>query len=155
MRWRRALWGWWAAFFVLLLLGLAIPGIAPSRQEPWYDAQKSVAGFVLTLLSLVAGVGTFTLRESLVQRDLRRGTLDPGTPAGFARVRAGLLALWTLCLVIGLMGCALAYGAGVPRAAWPYAFAAGVLLVFHAPRSRLFATPPAVASDARGAPDAK
>ena len=99
----------------------------------------SVAGFVLALLSLIAGVGTFTLRESLALREIRSGALDPSTPAGFARVRGMLVVLWTLCLVIGLLGCGLAYGAASPRAAWPYVLAAAVLLVLHAPRRWLFA----------------
>ena len=94
---------------------------------------------MLALLALVAGVGTFTLRESLALREIRSGALDPNTPAGFARVRGMLIVLWTLCLVIGLLGCVLAYGADSPRASWPYVFAAAVLLVLHAPRRWLFA----------------
>ena len=148
---QRALWGLWAVFVALLALELALPQLLPSRPQPWYAAQTAVAGFVLMLLSLVAGVGTFTLRESLVGRDLRLGTLDPRTPAGFARVRGMLLALWTLCLVIGLFGCVLAVGAASPRAGWPYTLAAGGLLVLHAPRGWLLRSPLAQPSDA-GAP---
>jgi hypothetical protein len=136
---RGALWAIWAGFAALLALELAFAHFAPSREHPWYDAQESVAGFVLALLALVAGVGTFTLRESLALREIRSGTLDPETPAGFVRVRGMLIVLWTLCLAIGLLGCVLAYGAASPRAAWPYLFAAAVLLLFHAPRRWLFA----------------
>jgi len=136
---RRALWVLWAAFAALLGLELAFAYFVPSRLHPWYDAQASVAGFVLALLSLVAGVGTFTLRESLALREIRQGALDPSTPAGLARVRGMLLVLWTLCLVIGLLGCGLAYGAASPRAALPYVVAAAVLLVLHAPRHWIFA----------------
>lgn len=136
---RGALWGLWAGFVVLLGLELAFAYFAPSREHPWYDAQKSVAGFVTALLALVAGVGTFTLRESLALREIRSGALDPGTAAGFARVRGMLMVLWTLCLVIGLLGCVLAYGADSARAALPYILAAAALLVFHAPLRWLFA----------------
>lgn len=139
---RRALWVLWAVCAALLALELVILELLPSRPQPWYEAQTSVAGFVLALLALLAGVGTFTLRETLVGREVRLGTLDPRTPAGFARVQSMLLALWALCLLIGLLGCGLAYGAGTPRAAWPYVIAAGGLLLLHAPRRWLFGIPP-------------
>ena len=136
---RSGLWVLWAGFVALLALELAFAYLAPHRLHPWYDAQVSVAGFVLALLSLICGVGTFTLRESLALREVRAGSLDPGTPAGFARMREMLVVLWTLCLVIGLLGCTLAYGAASPRAALPYLSAAAVLLAVHAPRRGLFA----------------
>jgi hypothetical protein len=135
---RGALWGLWAACALLLALVLALPGLLPSRPQPWYAAQTSVAGFVVTLFALLAGVGSFTLRESLVGRDMRSGALDPTTPAGFARVRAMLLVLWSLCLLIAVLGAGLAWGADSPRAGWPYALAAAGLLVLHAPRGWLF-----------------
>jgi len=136
---RHALWILWAGFAALLALELAFAYFGPSRLRPWYDAQASVAGFVLALLAMIAGVGTFTLRESLALREIRQGVLDPSTPAGIARVRGMLVVLWTLCLVIGLLGCALAWGAASPRAAAPYVLAAGILLVLHAPRRWLLA----------------
>jgi len=136
---RGALWVLWAGFATLLALEFAFAYAVPSRLHPWYDAQASVVGFVLALLSLVAAVGAFTLRESLALREIRSGALDPTTPAGFARTRLMLFVLWTLCLVIGLFGCGLAYGADSPRSAAPYILAAAVLLVLHAPRHWLFA----------------
>lgn len=136
---RWALWILWAVFAALLALELRIAYVLPARPHPWYEAQVAVAGFVLALLSVLAAVGTFTLRETLAMRQIRRGELDPNTEAGFARVRSMLVLLWTLCLVIGLLGCGLAFGANSPRAAWPYVFAAAVLLVLHAPRRWLFA----------------
>jgi len=135
---RWALWILWAVFAALLALELRIAYVIPPRPHPWYDAQVAVAGFVLALLAVLAAVGTFTLRETLAMREIRRGSLDPNTPDGFARLRGMLVVLWTLCLVIGLLGCGLAYGADSPRAAWPYVFAAAVLLVLHAPRRWLF-----------------
>ncbi|MFI5216555.1 MAG: hypothetical protein ACHQ3O_08415 [Candidatus Limnocylindria bacterium] len=135
---RAAVWVLWAGFAALLALEFAFAYLAPSREHPWYDAQVSVAGFVLALLALITGVGTFTLRESLALREIRAGALDPSTPAGYARVRLMLIVLWTLCLVIGLLGCGLAWGAASPRAALPYLVGAAVLLAFHAPRRRIF-----------------
>jgi len=138
---RRTLWLLWALFLASLALSLALPRILPSRLHPWHPAQAAVAGFVMALLSLAAAVGTFSLRESWVLRDIRAGALDPRTPAGFASVRRMLLALWTLCLVIGLLGSVVAYGSALPDAAWPYVLAATALLVLHAPRGWLFTTP--------------
>lgn len=138
---RRTLWLLWALFLGLLALSLALPGMLPSRPHPWHPAQAAVAGFVMALLSLAAGVGTFSLRESWTLREIRAGGLDPRTPAGFARVRRMLLALWSLCLVIGLLGSMLAYGAALPSAAWPYVLAAAALLVLHSPRDWLFTIP--------------
>jgi hypothetical protein len=151
---RVALWGLWALFLALLALELALPELLPARPQAWYDAQVSVAGFVLTLLAILAAVGTFTLRETLVGRDVRAGTLDPRTPAGYARVRLMLLALWTLCLLIGLLGVGLAYGAASARLALPYTFGAAGLLAWHAPRRWLFRSPQPQAGRAGAAPDA-
>ena len=138
---RWALWILWAVFAALLALELRIAHVLPPRPHPWYDAQAAVAGFVLALLSVLAAVGTFTLRETLAMREIRRGELDPNTEAGFARVRGMLIALWTLCLVIGGLGGLLAWGAASTRAAWPYFLGAAALLVLHAPRRWLFSIP--------------
>lgn len=138
---RAALWSLWALCFALLALELALAHGMPSRASPWVRAQTAVAGFVLSLFSLVAGVATFAVRETFALRPIRRGELDPETPAGFAHVRATLLALWALCLLIGLLGDLLAYGAASPRAAWPYWGAAAALLVIHAPRRHLLTRP--------------
>jgi hypothetical protein len=146
---RLTLWVLWALGFAGLALELAILRIVPGRLQPWYEAQTSLANFVLALLSLVAVVGSFSLRETLALRDLRRGTLDPRTPEGIARLRSMLLVLWGLCLVIGLFGAVLAWGAASPRAAWPYTIAAAVLLVVHAPRRWLFASPAPTRAEAR------
>jgi hypothetical protein len=82
-------------------------------------------------------VSTFALREKL--REVREAT--PDSSGGVASVRALLLALWVRCLLIGLLGCALAYGAASPAAAWPFISASAVLLVIHAPRHWLFTRP--------------
>jgi hypothetical protein len=138
---RVALWILWAIFAALLALELRIAYLLPARPHPWYEAQVAVAGFVLALLSVLAAVGTFTLRETLGMRRIRSGELDPNTQAGFARVRDMLIVLWTLCLVIGGLGMLLAWGAARPRAAWPYCIGAAALLMLHAPRRWLFAIP--------------
>jgi hypothetical protein len=136
---RRQLWVLWAIFLALLALQLAIPQLVPSRQHPWHSGQRAVASFVLVLLSLTAGVASFARRERL--REVRADAPDPSSAAGVARIRALLLGLWTSCLLIGIFGCLLAWGAGSPSAAWPFILAAAALLVFHAPRQWLFARP--------------
>jgi len=137
---RTTLWMLWAAIFALLALdAIALMRFLPVRAHPWYDAQTSVALLVLGLLALVAGVGTFALRESLVLRDLRSGALDPSTARGFARIQRTLVALWLLCLLIGLFGDVLAWGAAKPIVAAPFLIGAAVLLMLHAPRRWLFA----------------
>jgi len=90
-------------------------------------------GLVFAQLSFAAIVGTFALRETLAPKDVRAGMLDPRSPVGLAQMRMMLLSLWPLCLLIGLFGTLEAYGAATPAAAWPYASAATVLLVIHAP----------------------
>ncbi len=138
---RGALWALWALSLALVGLALSLPAWLPSRPTPWYDAQTAVAGFVATLLAMLAAVGSFTLRETLALREVRLGTLDPGTAEGYARMRLMLCVLWLLCLVIVWLGCGLAWGAASPRLAWPYAAAAMGLLLWHAPRSALFERP--------------
>ena len=134
---RTALWTLWVTCLLVLALQVAWTTLAPPRANPWNDAETAVAGFVLSLFALSAGVGSFAIRETFLLRDLRRGALDPATPGGLARARRVLLALWALCLLIAVFGGIVAYGAASPRAAWPYQIAAGVLLVVHAPRSGL------------------
>jgi hypothetical protein len=135
-RWRPYAWILWGAFLGAVAFELVLPGLLPHRQQPWDAAQTAVAEFILAIFSLVAAVGTFTIRETFALGPIRRGSLDPSTPAGFVRVRATLIVLWSLCLLIGLFGSTLAYAAGNPAEAWPYVAGAAVLLVFHAPRAR-------------------
>jgi hypothetical protein len=139
---RSTLWTLWAAIVALLVLdALALARVLPTRADVWYEAEASVAQLVLGLLALVAGVGTFALRETLVLRDLRSGALDPNTPSGFRRVQRMLVALWSLSLVIAAFGNVLAWGAARPMAAAPFLIGAAVLLAIHAPRLWLFARP--------------
>ena len=128
---RREAWGLWVVSVALLAVELAVPYLVPSRRDPWQGAETAVAGFVLALLSFPAAVSTFALREQLAD----------AAAARVARVRFLLLALWGRCLLIGLFGCVMAYGAASPAAAWPFAAGAAVLLVLHAPRHSLLAPP--------------
>jgi formate hydrogenlyase subunit 3/multisubunit Na+/H+ antiporter MnhD subunit len=138
---RWALWLSWSVFLALVALELAVPYVVPPRQDAWAPAQTAVAGFVLALFSLSAGVSTFALREALVSGDGQGGAPDRRSPVVSPRVRAmRLLALWALCLLIGFFGSVIAYRAATPAAAWPYVLVAGVLLVIHAPRHRLVAS---------------
>jgi hypothetical protein len=141
--WRPFAWVLWGAVLGLLALELVVPRWLPIRAQPWDAAQTAVARFVLAIFSLVAAVGTFTLRETFALGPIRGGSLDPSTPAGFARVLTTLLLLWLLCLLIGLFGSLLAYASASPARAWPYVAGAAVLLVVHAPRARLLRSSPA------------
>lgn len=136
---RSTLWTLWAVIVALLVLdALALRGWLPTRADVWYEAEASVAQLVLGLLALVAGVGSFALRETLVVRDLRSGALDPNTESGFRRVQRMLFALWSLSLVIAALGNVLAWGAAKPIAAVPFLIGAAVLLAVHSPRGWLF-----------------
>jgi hypothetical protein len=130
---RHQLWATWAGFAALVALQLAMPRLLPTREIPWHAGQPAVAGFVLALLAMVAGVSSFALREQV--RVLLAGAPDPG--AVFARVRVMLLDLWARCLAIGVLGSILAWGAASPVAAWPFVAGAAALLSFHAPRHPL------------------
>jgi hypothetical protein len=143
---RAILWGLWA--FAVGLLGLELflaDRLAAAQTYPWADATVGVAGFVLGVISVALGVWTFALREGLVLRDVRSGALDPSTPDGLVRLRRVLVALWTLCVVIGVLGEVVAWGSGSARMAWPYIAGAGALLLLHAPREWVF-RPPAPAA---------
>jgi hypothetical protein len=130
---RRELWGLWAGFAVLLALTMELPRLLPGREIPWHAGQAAVAGFVLALLAMVAGVSSFALREQV--RAVLVSGLDPG--ASRSRVLLMLLDLWTRCIAVGALGSVLAWGAAAPRAAWPFVLAGAALLVFHAPRHPL------------------
>jgi peptidoglycan/LPS O-acetylase OafA/YrhL len=130
------LWLAWSALFATLLGWLVLPSFGPHYADPWYEAQAAVAVFVFAILSMVAGVGSFAMRESLVLRDVREQRIDPSTEQGRVQLTRRLVALWTLCALIGVLGALLAYYTDEPRLGWPYLGAAGVLLVIHAPRAR-------------------
>ena len=123
----------WAGFAALLALSLAIPRLLPAREIPWHAGQAAVAGFVLALLAMVAGVSSLALREQ-VRVFLAN---EPDTSASRSRVRLMVLDLWTRCVVVGALGSILAWGAASPVAAWPFVAGAAALLVFHAPRPPL------------------
>jgi hypothetical protein len=135
---RASLWILWAVLFSFLALDLALARLLPPRAIPWYDAQTGVVGFVLTLASLAAAVGSFALRESLALRDLRSGALDPASAAGFGQVRFMLFVLWGLADLVGACGVVMAWGSATPRLVWPYVIGAAALFVLHAPRTWLF-----------------
>jgi hypothetical protein len=147
-RWRPYAWILWAACLGVVAFELALPRVLPRRPEPWDAAQTAVAEFVLAIFSLVAAVGTFTLRETFALGPLRRGALDPRTPAGRARIRSTVLVLWLLCLLIGSFGSLLGYASASPGEAWPYVAGAAALLVVHAPRAWLLASPDAATEEA-------
>ena len=139
---RATLWGLWS--FAVALLGLELylaERLAAAQTFPWAEATVGVAGFVLGVISVALGVWTFALREGLALRVVRSGALDPSTPGGFFRLRRMLLALWTLCVVIGALGEVVAWGSGSARMAWPYIGGAGALLLLHAPRQWVFSPP--------------
>lgn len=141
MRSRTSLWILWAAC-LLALVGIAFASQrVPLPGRAWVPAETAVAGFVLSLLALCAGVGTFAVRENYLSRHIRGGALDPDSPAGSARARAVLLVLWLLCVAIGGLGGLLAWHAASPRAALPYELGAAALLLIHAPRRQLLAVP--------------
>lgn len=135
---RSSLWILWAVLFSSLALDVALARMLPPRAIPWYDAQTAVVGFVLTLASLAAAVGSFALRESLALRDLRSGVLDPASAVGFGRLRFMLLLLWGLADLVGAFGVIMAWGSGDPKLVWPYVIGAAALFVVHAPRTWLF-----------------
>jgi len=131
-----SLWLLWGALAATVPTWLAMPGLVMPRSSPWYDAQTAVAGFVLAILALVAGIGTFAARESLVLRDVREGRIDPRTPAGMIQLRVGLGAIWLLCALIGAFGALMAYYSARPAVGWPYIAGSAVLFALHAPRGR-------------------
>jgi hypothetical protein len=146
---QRSLWLIWAVFAGALALEGVVAGRLPARAIPWNAAETAVVQFVLALIALAIGVWTFALRESLALRDLRAGRLSPDTEEGAARLRGMWLVLWGLALVIGALGCVIAWGSGSARAALPYVLGAAVVLAIHAPRAHflgLFGTAQSSAS---------
>lgn len=131
-------WASWAVFFATLCLWFALPRLVAPVPDPWNTAESAVAGFVLAILALCAGIGTFAMRESLLLRDVREGRIDPTTPEGLAIVRTRLVALWALCSTIGMLGAILVHWSGRPGTGAPYLVAAAALLVLHAPNRRFF-----------------
>jgi len=120
-----------------MLAALAASAVVPflaGPDDPWWpDARTTVLTFALTLLAMVAGVGSLALRETLV-RSVASGTLDPRSPEGAAQLSSVLLRAWALCVVVALLGVFVAWVSAEPSRAWPYGVGAAALLLFHAPR---------------------
>jgi hypothetical protein len=135
---RVTLWVLWALALAAIALVAFASGVVPRRAQPWHAGEVAVAQFVLAIFGLLAGVGSFALRESLALRDWRSGALDPTTPAGRVRLHRMLAALWGLCLGVAALGCVLAWGAPSRGPAWPFWIGAAALLAVHAPRDWLF-----------------
>jgi hypothetical protein len=130
-----SLWLLWGALLATLPAWLAMPRFVAHRAVPWYDAQTAVAGFVLAMLALVAGLGSLAMRESLVFRDVREGRIDPNTPDGMIQLRVRLFGLWLLCALVGAFGAVMAYYSDRPVIGWPYFAGSAVLFALHAPRA--------------------
>ena len=127
-----ALWLPWSAMLAALVASAALPAFVGPDAPWWPDARIDVFTFAITLLAMVAGVGSLALRETLV-RAVAGGTLDARSADGAARVRSVLLRAWALCVAVGLLGAFVAYASAQPGRVWPYALGAGALLLFHGP----------------------
>jgi hypothetical protein len=110
----------------------AFPFLAGPAEPWWPDARASVFAFALTLLAMVAGVGSLAVRETLV-RSLASGALDPRSAEGEGGVGSAQLRAWVLCLVVALLGVCVAWVSAEPARALPYDAGAAALLFFHAP----------------------
>ena len=118
---------------VALAASASIPFFAGPKDPWWPDARTTVLAFALTILAMVAGVGSLAVRETLV-RSIASGSLDPRSPRGATQVGTFLFRAWGLCIVVALFGVAVAWVSAKPLRAWPYAAGALALLFFHAPR---------------------
>lgn len=127
-------WAVWSLLFASLLVWALAPGLLPPRAHPWHEAETAVAGFVLTLFALVTGVGTFSMRETLVLREAEKGPIANDATGGFW-IRTRLVTLWCLCALVGVYGGILSRYSALPATAWPYLIGAAVLFVIHAPRA--------------------
>lgn len=127
-------WLVWAALLASLLVWALAPRLMPPRAHPWGEAATAVAGFVLTLFALVTGVGTFSMRETLVMREAETGAPANHAVDGFW-IRTRLVTLWLLCAMVGVYGGILGRYSAFPATAWPYLIGAAVLFVIHAPRA--------------------
>jgi hypothetical protein len=134
---RSTYWLVWLGAVALLALCAAAPFVAGPASTPYTDAGISVLSFVLALLAVTAGVGSMAVHESLL-RAVWAGALDPRSAPGSIRLLRSLAGAWTLCLVIGGLGFALAWASARPTSAWPYLLAATALLAFHSPRAAVF-----------------
>jgi hypothetical protein len=132
-----SLWLAWAVCFASLAVWPALPRLAAPPAESWNAAETAVAGFVLAILALVAAIGSFALRESLVDHEEGCVPLET-TPEGRARVRIGLVELWLLCAGVGALGGVLVRYSAYPATGWPYVAGAALLLLLHAPTRRFF-----------------
>lgn len=132
-----SLWLVWAGMAASIALWPLLPELIGHRVDPWYAAQAAVAGFVLALLALAAGLGSFALREALVFRDVRERRLDPTTTAGARALRWRLVALWLLCAGIGALGGIMIWYSDRVALGLPYLAGAVGLFVLHAPWPRL------------------
>lgn len=137
---KSALWLVWLCMLAAIAASAAFPFLAGPERPIWPDARASVLTFCLTLIAMVAGIGSLAVRETLV-RGIASGTLDPQSVDGASSVRSGLLRAWVLCVVVALLGFSVAWVAAEPARVWPYDVGAAALLLFHAPRRSVLERP--------------
>jgi hypothetical protein len=122
----------WGAMLALAAASVAVPLLAGPEAPIWPDARTLVLTFALTLVAMVAGIGSLALRETLV-RAVAGGSVDLRSAAGTAYAQAMQLRAWALCGAVSGLGFLVAWIAARSALAWPYAVGATALLLFHAP----------------------
>ena len=111
-----------------------------------------VALTAFSIVGVATGVASLVMRQLLLVRPARAGTLDPSSPAGMQRVSTGLLMCWVFSESIGIYGLVLFFLYRVPGLLYPFIGAAVARMLVHAPR-RL--PTPAASSRDLARPDVK
>ena len=122
----------WGAMLALAVASVAVPLAAGPEAPLWSHERTLVLTFALTLIAMVAGIGSLALRETLV-RAVAGGSVDLRSAAGAGYAQAMELRAWALCGVVAGLGWLVAWIAAASALAWPYAVGAAALLLFHAP----------------------
>ena len=127
----QTLWIVWGAMLASLIAYLAISWVVPVETR---GSAPGVPAAALGLVAATTAAASFVLRRVLVAAPIEKGSLDPDTAAGRARVFQASVLCWTLSESVGIQGLVLFFLYGSRPLLYAFLAAALVLLLLHAPR---------------------
>jgi hypothetical protein len=123
---------WWA---LIASIGIyaAVAYMIAGVQEPRDGTYVHVMAAALGVVSMTIAVVTIFIRGRMLVGPIKRGELDPRTPAGLQRAFVPFLLCLVLSESVGIYGLVLALLSGISLYAAPFLVIATVLLLIHRP----------------------
>ncbi len=123
---------WWALIVSIGVYAVAAYAIA-GTVGPRDRTQVHILTAALGLVSTTIGMATIFIRGRMLVGPIKRGELDPRTPAGRKRAFMPFILCLVLSESIGTYGLVMAMFSGSPLYAGPFLVISTLLLLIHRP----------------------